>query len=1207
MRFKFDIGRFSLVASVFMPYMFKVIRYYLSTPPSSLNSFEIPESLMTEDRMRLLRKLWENEEKSTEKPSFYRCVMSVYRTDYIVCIVFQAFSILLTIMGYVMIYFIYEFLLYNYPDYYGYVLAVVFAGISFFYIVFRCFSLFNLEIYRCQLAYLLTRLVQEKVLKINLSAVTKEAIGNIVSSLSTDMESLFLISITLPLFAAPLTLCCCMAIIIWIIGPIGLLGVAVSLFHIPIIALLSKTIFSNKIKSEHLADARIFNIKSFIEGIRVLKIFAWEKHFLKKIHKLRDKECKHLRTAEEVKHVINSLSLAGILLSILVTLVSYYYLEGSLKYSESLVVMGCLFLIQLNITYVTLLGLVVIFTILQLFNKVQKVLSLPEYKFVSGQSESISLKNLTCRWDLNSSDEVQKVPAIKDINLQINPGELVMVIGDIGAGKTALLLSILGELEIVQGSIAVPNAAFYSESPWIIRETIKENIIMGRSFNYETYEKVLECCCLKEDIEKMPGRDETLIEDDGHTVSGGQRARIALARVVYSKADCYLFDDPFSSLDKSVKKKTFYLCMLEYLKGTTRVLVCRNTEFLQSADKILVVSDGKIVFTGNFSEYQNYTSNFSMEKVTVAKNEPKEDYKQKELIPEIPVINELTPVNMQTYVKYFRLGHTSVLPIIGIFFLYLISQVCYTGSFYFVMEWSASNGILTYLYICISIILLFYLIQVFRTIPYVRANNASSKILHRIALKALANTSISYFDKNSTGRITSKFSKDISTIDGPLQHYIIEFTNIFFPFLGAFFVISIAQPISIFFILLFIGQFWIFCKYVVGTNSRVKRLESNAKGPVVAFITSVLAGLSTIRSMGLQRNLIIVGEKHANKYFRAGVTSQLCIKFFEQYLEIGLTLVNIANFAIIIAMRGFFSAEIGLLGISSTLSLQGVSSAWFWLLLNFDNAMVSCQRLFELAELPNEHVKIHENFNKTMQNLNSLKYFSIEFINVEVKYDENTILKDLSFLISGRQKVGIIGRTGAGKSTIFNVLIRMINLSAGQIKIAGYDYTELTVKQLRETIAVNPQSTLIFAGSLRDNLDPYHKYSDKRIYKVLGLLNLNKVLNCDLDSEKFGVTAKLSSGEKQLLNLARVLLKKCKIVLIDEAISNADKDTEEIVQKVLKKKLKKCTALVITHKVETAMNLDRILIISDGKLLKFDTVQNLIEENNALFLKALKG
>ena len=443
----------------------------------------------------------------------------------------------------------------------------------------------------------------------------------------------------------------------------------------------------------------------------------------------------------------------------------------------------------------------------QAITKVQRILLLSEIRIENNSNKEITNDEESKLISMNIPTE-EKQEKCEDfvnllkLNFEINPGELIMIVGKVGSGKSRLLLNLLGEETIyAQNYLTSNSVAYYCESPWIFNSSIKDNILMGREYNPDLYNNVIKCCCLDEDIENMPNNDETIVSDRGTTLSGGQKARLCLARVLYSQFDVFLLDDPLASLDSKVCKKVFKRCLLKKLANKTRIIVMRNYDYLQYADKILMI-DGDNSFFGNFDEFMKKYSPSDINQFVISRglNETNEKGVLKyNHIKDINIEENIyeMPLKAKTYYKYFMLGFESKFLILITAILFISNTSSVAFFYYYSIGYVDSSPTSQKSLIYLALLVVVYISFMLPIILLTHGIGISNKKLHENALKTVSKLPSNYFDKNSSGVILNKLTRDTSVVDNILMAKIQALSFSCFVQISIVIFVMIIQPFSI--------------------------------------------------------------------------------------------------------------------------------------------------------------------------------------------------------------------------------------------------------------------------------------------------------------------------------------------------------------------------------------------------------------------------
>ncbi|KAF8145129.1 P-loop containing nucleoside triphosphate hydrolase protein [Mycena galopus ATCC 62051] len=836
---------------------------------------------------------------------------------------------------------------------------------------------------------------------------------------------------------------------------------------------------------------------------------------------------------------------------------------------------------------------------------------------IDGVKEStVSLKGCTFAWD-------DKTNVLKDITLELAPRELHMVVGSVASGKSTLLMSILEETRLVEGKIKVKankaslahtrcvsifilhsiQVALASQTPFIFPETLRANILLDSAYDEDFYHEVIHACDLRQDIETLPRRDMTKLGDKGTTLSGGQRQRLAshaIARAVYARADLILLDDVFSALDGETEAYVFASLFGPdgMLKGKTTVLVTHGIHHLPSADK--AVRDAGAMFA-------------LASTVGAADAGNKEDEE----------LNWSLEQASRTGAYAFYIRCTGVFRAAGMFALIAMwsgSAIFMTA--YLSMLASASSKHLG-LWIAgygacvaakaVSLLYFGYTVSGF-TAPHI----------HGAELAGIMGSPISWITKNPVGKILNRFSQDIQVADREFPFDFLNFAVNVLGMLGTFVFITMATPLLVFALplLAFIGVY--FLRFYLATSKQFRRLESASKSPLYTLFGTTVAGLITVRAYRAQRffraqNAALVNASQGALHHR--VSGQLFLRvfllWFQTILACGVALLTVW-------LRDTTSAAFLGVALSRLVDLGGLLIIILASYASVENGSISIDRIEEFAKLPKEEKTITTDEVTINEDDSSWPSAgSLTFSDFSMKYRDDLpfALKNLSFELQGGLKIGICGRpleitlptrrlnavTGSGKSSTVLALFRGIDqhLVSGKIVVDGVDISTVPLKDLRESMSIVTQDPFLWHGSIRENLDVTGACSDSEIWETLKLTEMyeavsvldDKLDHLVVDEESF------SKGQRQLLCLARALLRRKKIIVLDESTSSMDHITNEKIRHVVDTQMQGLTVLAIAHRISTIVNYDKILVLDSGSVAEFGDPKVLLSNPESRFAR----
>ncbi|XP_015785719.1 multidrug resistance-associated protein 1 [Tetranychus urticae] len=851
--------------------------------------------------------------------------------------------------------------------------------------------------------------------------------------------------------------------------------------------------------------------------------------------------------------------------------------------------------------------------------------------------------------DVNENGEISTAllndePTLQKINIRVKTGSFVAIVGSVGSGKSSLLSAILGEMEKVKGRININGKlriAYVAQQAWIQNATLRDNILFGKPFDKTKYDKVIAACALGPDLAYLPGGDETEIGEKGINLSGGQKQRVSLARACYSDSDLYILDDPLSAVDAHVAKHIFKNVLSSksgLLRNKTRVLVTNKLDILSKVDSIYVLTNGKISETGTFKELMDSKGDFSelVEQFTNRAAEQEEieesfneslDRKEslKESTSSAPVDNknkklievetaETGKVRWAVYFEYFKM--VSVLWFIMIILSLITSNGFSLGSNVWLSSWTSDSDNANYTLDHTKMRLEVYgalglgqgIVTFIGSWLLVVGTIRASVGFHRDLLYQIFRSPMSFFDTTPTGRIVNRFSKDIDTVDSIIPQNLRSWLLCFFQVLSTFVIISYSTPLFIIALVPICCVYAFIQRIYVASSRQLKRLESVTRSPIYSHFGETLNGVSTIRAFDVSDRFI---QESADK-----VDHNLCCYYpnaiANRWLGIRLEFCGnmILLFAALFAVFSRKQLDSGTVGLSVSYALS-ITATLNWLVRmssELETNIVAVERILEYCKIQSEADWYEA---KVKPDDSWPEKGSIKFNNYETRYREGTelVLKGITADIKSKEKVGIVGRTGAGKSTVTLSLFRLIEPAGGNIFIDQYNISDLPLHPLRSRLAIIPQDPVLFGGKLRFNLDPFNIYSDNEIWDALSHAHLKDFVSNTGEGLDYSIAEEgknLSVGQRQLLCLARALLKKPKILFLDEATAAIDLETDSLIQKTIRSEFKDCTILTIAHRLNTIMDSDRVLVLDKGKVAEFDTPEALLDKKDSIFYSLAK-
>lgn len=699
-------------------------------------------------------------------------------------------------------------------------------------------------------------------------------------------------------------------------------------------------------------------------------------------------------------------------------------------------------------------------------------------------------------------------------------------------------------------------------------------------------------------------------------MSGGQKQRMSLARAVYSKAEIYLLDDPLSQLDANVANHVFNQVLdrnTGILRNKTVILVTHSLHFTPTMDQIVIMNNGNITQSGTYDELKDHLPTHSIQnldsetqKLTEDNNFINESTESETLIAQESV--ETSSVSKKSYLYYLKSFGSATVCLSATFLI--LSQIFAVWTNLRLAKWATDKNASrpevrnAYLEQYGTLAAISCLTLLFGTLFIAFGGLRASLILHKGLLSSILCTVMSFFDTTPKGRIVNRFSSDMNDVDSRLPDNFLLLTTNFLQVLGTIFIICYTNLYFLIVMVLIIAVYFIIQQFYIKSSRQLKRITSTKLSPIYSHFSEAVSGASVIRAFRKESFYIEQNQGLIDDFTNSFLYSSFCNRWITVCLEL------LGN--IIVLSAGLFavmereSLDPGIVGLSLSCALQ-ISSVLNSLIrqaCTLETLMVSVERIQEYIDTLQHEFEIEEIFEEHNRLWPSLG--RIEFKNFELAYreDVSSVLKDLNFVIESGEKIGIVGRTGAGKSSLIQGLFRIMDPRNGSIEIDGIDIRRVSIKKLRSSMTIISQDPLLFAGNLRSNLDPFNSYSDDEIFRSLNLVHFQSTLdfsNSGLDYEIAENGSNLSIGQKQLICLARALIRKTKILILDEATSALDYHTDNLIQETISQSFENCTVITIAHRLQTVMKSDKILVLEAGRIVEFDEPEILLNRDESLF------
>ncbi|KAJ3031489.1 UNVERIFIED_CONTAM: hypothetical protein HDU68_003429 [Siphonaria sp. JEL0065] len=835
--------------------------------------------------------------------------------------------------------------------------------------------------------------------------------------------------------------------------------------------------------------------------------------------------------------------------------------------------------------------------------------------------------------DATVSVPESKVSSLKNINLNIEKGSLVAVVGSVGSGKSSLLNALIGEMKTTSGTITFSGSLGYAaQTAWIQNANLRDNVLFGKEYNHDRYLNALLDAALLPDLKVLPDGDQTSIGERGINLSGGQKQRVNLARLIYNDSDIVLIDDPLSAVDAHVGKHLFERCIRGALGNRTRILVTHQLHFLPQCDKIVVMKDGEISeqgpyqeLIGNNGDFAKMIASYGSEDHGDAESTPEVDDEtatnhEKEITELEQVLaskktgkdimsvedQETGKVAAHVWLHYVQASGGLWGFTVPLLFILIIFQTARTGNDLWLTWWTNRNFDLTNTQYIVGYVV-FGVIMTLGTLGYAMffafSGTRASRNLHDKALERILRAPTSFYDTTPLGRILNRFSRDVDAIDNQLSFSFRQLISQVAITLSTFIVMCSALPWFTGAVIPALVIYYFISTVYRNTARELKRLDSTSKSPLYANFGETLIGIATIRAYNDQHRFMVrndeITDNNNSPYFLL-MTAQNWLSLRLQL--IGSLLVMCA--ALIGVLSDTISPSFFGLCLSYSLSVTQILSMTIQNFTQTEIAMNSVERIEAYAySIPVEADAIVKDNRPPKEWPHN---GTIDFKEVVMRYAPHLpiVLNNVSFQIRDKEKVGIVGRTGSGKSSLMQALFRMVEASSGSIVIDGVDIGGIGLSDLRSKIAIIPQDPVVFSGSFRSNMDPFSEYTDNELWDALSRAGLKgKVSKSEgqLDGQVDSGGENLSVGERQLLCLSRAMLKTPKILIMDEATANVDYETDAMIQKALREDFKDATVLTIAHRLNTVIDYDRVMVLEKGNLAEFDSPKNLLADETTMF------
>ncbi|XP_017858861.1 PREDICTED: probable multidrug resistance-associated protein lethal(2)03659 isoform X2 [Drosophila arizonae] len=1111
--------------------------------------------------------------------------------------------------------------------------------------------------------------IYRKGLRLSRTALGGTTTGQVVNLVSNDLGRFDRALIHMHfLWLGPLELLIASYFLYAQIGVASFYGIAILLLYVPLQTYLSRLTSALRLRTALRTDRRVRMMNEIIAGIQAIKMYAWEQPFEQMVARARVSEMNVIRKVNYIRGILLSFEITLGRLAIFASLLAYVLAGGQVTAEQAFCVTAFYNVLRRTMSKFFPSGMSQVAELLVSLRRITAFMVREETDVAMLEEEpeeekaaeskkllangnqqqlgsdiGVEIKQLKARWDTQHGE-----PILDDITMELKSQQLVAVIGPVGAGKSSLIQAILGELPAEAGEVKLNGRCSYaSQEPWLFCASVRDNILFGQPLDRQRYRTVVKMCALERDFELLDQGDKTLVGERGVSLSGGQKARISLARAVYRKADVYLLDDPLSAVDTHVGRHLFEKCMREFLRKKLVILVTHQLQFLEHADLIVIMDKGRVLDIGTYEHMLKSGQDFAQ---LLAQREPEENEEEqqgeadvdsagagdaneisnsysrqnsvesrtslstmdssvndslmagKERPKEVQESRSSDKIGLGMYQKYFTAG-CGCLMFLFVIFLCLGTQVMASWGDYFLSYWvknSSSSSSDIYYFAAINITLIIF--AVLRTLLFFNMAMHSSTQLHNAMFRSITRVAMHFFNTNPSGRILNRFAMDMGQVDEVLPLVMLDCIQVFLTLAGIITVLCVTNPWYLINTLAMLLSFYYLRNFYLSTSRDVKRLEAVARSPMYSHFGATLNGLPTIRAMRAQRMLIAEYDDYQDKHSIGYYTFLSTSRAFGYYLDLFCVI-----YVLIIILNNFVNppenpGQIGL-AITQAMSMTGMVQWGMRQSAELENSMTSVERVIEYRSL-----KAEGEFNAVGEKKPPASWppaGQIVADDLSLRYAPDPqapyILKSLNFVIEPREKVGIVGRTGAGKSSLINALFRL-SYNDGSIVIDGRDTEEMGLHDLRSKISIIPQEPVLFSGTIRYNLDPFEQYDDSKLWQALEEVHLKQEISelpMGLLSNVSEGGSNFSVGQRQLICLARAILRENRILVMDEATANVDPQTDALIQTTIRNKFKDCTVLTIAHRLHTIMDLDKVLVLDAGHVVEFGSPYELLTKSES--------
>ncbi|KAK8218735.1 ABC transporter [Phyllosticta capitalensis] len=1068
-------------------------------------------------------------------------------------------------------------------------------------------------------------------------------------------------------WTSPVAIILTVALLLYNLTYSALAGLGLIVITLPLLGKAMKSLFHRRNSINKVTDKRVSLTQEILQAVRFVKYFGWESSFLDRLAVIRKKEVGMIQRVLVIRNGINAIGMSIPVFAAMLAFITYSLSQHVLNPAPIFSSLALFNSLRMPLNLLPLvLGQVI--DALSSIKRIEEFLLAEEadekVQWNNQLPEALVVKDATFTWERSPAGSTKDVSGkspkqekkeqkqaekraakeginlaefkdpppenekppfeLHDINLAVQRRELIAVIGTVGSGKSSLLGALAGDMRRTSGEVILgAGRAFCPQYAWIQNATVQKNIIFGKPMRQEWYDAVVDACALRADFDMLPNGDLTEIGERGITVSGGQKQRLNIARAIYFETDIVLMDDPLSAVDAHVGRHIMDNAICGLLRDKCRILATHQLHVLNRCDRIVLMDNGRIAAIDTYDNLKNNNDEFKKLLASTSQEGDKEEEEeeQEEIEEEKKDVQRKAPkkpvaglmqaeeravksVSWGVYAAFFRAGGSILMGPLVILLLCLSQAANIVTSLWLSWWTSDKYGMSQGAYIGIyaglggAQALLMFLFSVVLSFG---GTEASKVMLHQ-AMHRVLRAPMSFFDTTPLGRITNRFSKDIDVMDNQLTDSMRMFL------LTAAMIISVFALIIAYFHYFGIAlaplliMFWFSSDYYRASAREVKRHEAVLRSVVFSRFSEAVNGVASIRAYGLQNQF--------SKSIREAIDEMDSAYFLtfsnQRWLSIRLDAIgSILVFVcglLVVTSRFNVSPSIAGLVLSYILSIVQMFQFSVRQLAEVENNMNATERIHYYGtaleqEAPQKLAPVRETWPEAGE---------INFDNVQMRYREGLplVLRGLSMHVQAGERIGVVGRTGAGKSTIMSTLFRLVELSGGRITIDGVDISTIGLSDLRSRLAIIPQDPTLFRGTIRSNLDPFNEHSDLELWSALRQADLvgqdasieDRSQRMHLDSPVDEEGLNFSLGQRQLMALARALVRGARIIVCDEATSSVDMETDAKIQRTMAAGFKGRTLLCIAHRLRTIIGYDRICVMDKGSIAELGTPLELYDQ-----------